>query len=174
VFEPRYVQMVEDLLDRDGRLVVGTIREERSSELTGEPPVYAVAGYGEIGKHERLDDGRYDIWVAGLTRVTITEVPSDRMYRRVRAEAIDEIEPADDEAAVLRKRLLPAVRRRAVEALKLPESVPLGTLADLLLHLIPLPAGEMQHHYEEIDVKKRALAALDLHEQFPAPPSEEG
>ena len=51
VFEPRYRAMVEDLLDSPGRLVIATVPEEHVAELPGSPPVYPVAGLGEIGRH---------------------------------------------------------------------------------------------------------------------------
>src|SRR4029450_1163194 len=66
VFEPRYRQMVLDLLDTRGRIVMGTVLESHMHELAAAPPVLPIAGLGEIFHHERLPDGRLYIWLAGV------------------------------------------------------------------------------------------------------------
>src|SRR5262245_23824108 len=83
IFEPRYRQMVEDLLDTSGRLVLGTVMPGHEKEVMGAPPVHVIAGLGEIARHQRLNDGRFVIFVIGLTRVRLSEVDSDRPYRKV-------------------------------------------------------------------------------------------
>ncbi|MCA8953312.1 MAG: LON peptidase substrate-binding domain-containing protein, partial [Planctomycetes bacterium] len=88
VFEERYRALVTDLLDTTGRFVVATIRSEASETAANEtadrlPAVLPVAGFGEIVRHEKLPDGRYLIWVVGLARVHIDEVPATTPYRQV-------------------------------------------------------------------------------------------
>ena len=56
IFEPRYRQMIEDLLDGPGRLVMATILEEQSGADVEHPDVLPVAGLGEIWRHEKLPD----------------------------------------------------------------------------------------------------------------------
>ncbi|MDO8348875.1 MAG: LON peptidase substrate-binding domain-containing protein, partial [Planctomycetota bacterium] len=91
IFEPRYRQLVTDLLDGPGRFVIGTVRSGEIETATHAPEVLPVAGLGEIVRHEKLPDGRYRIWVLGLVRVRIAEVPSDRLYRQVRCAPFVEI-----------------------------------------------------------------------------------
>jgi Lon protease-like protein len=97
VFEQRYRQMVEDCLDGPGRIVLGTIRAGHEPDASGAPdapgtpPIYPVAGLGEIGRHERLPDGRFNLLLVGLQRVVVREAPSDRLYRKV------EIQPAPEQ-----------------------------------------------------------------------------
>ena len=86
IFEPRYRQMIEDLLDGNGRLVMGTVKEEHLEELACSPPVHPVACLGEIVRHERLPDGRFLIWLLGVARVRVREVHSIRLYRCVACE----------------------------------------------------------------------------------------
>src|SRR5215468_1542148 len=83
IFEPRYREMIGDLLDGPGRLVMGTVLPDHESELPGAPPMYPTAGLGEIGRHEHLADGRFNILLVGLSRVSIREVESERLYRKV-------------------------------------------------------------------------------------------
>ena len=98
IFEQRYRQMIEDSLDGPGRIVLATLQEESGSETGDAPPFHPVAGYGEIGRHERLEDGRYRIWLVGLKRVWAEEVESDRLYRMVSIRPAEEIEAPRERA----------------------------------------------------------------------------
>ncbi len=169
VFEPRYRQMVQDLLDRPGRLVMGTIADGQKA-ANGAPAVHPVAGLGEIGRHEKLEDGRYLIWLVGLCRVRIREVESDRLYRNVAIEPLAEVPvPPEDEAA-LRERVQTALLSRCEEFLNLPAGVPLTHLVDLLLQRLQLTPGRMNELYSEPDVRLRSEAALIEHAARTLPP----
>lgn len=157
IFEPRYRQMVGDLLDGPGRLVLAS-PAARPTEAANDLP--AVAGLGEILRHEKLPDGRYTIWVHGLSRVRIHEVPSDRLYRRVRCTAFEEVEVSDDEAAELVPELRAATSARLQQPLPLPEDAPTSLLTDLLLQAIGTPLLLLEHAYAEPSVAARARFAL--------------
>jgi Lon protease-like protein len=95
VFEARYRAMVMDALERDRRLAIVRLRPGYEATYAGKPPVHAVAGVGEIVSFERLATGRYNILVRGDARVRIeSEVPSDTLYRLVRARRLDDVEPS--------------------------------------------------------------------------------
>lgn len=167
IFEPRYRQMVEDCLDGPGRVVIGTPLE---GECGPAPAVHCVAGLGEIARHERLDDGRFVILLAGLSRVRVHEVGSDRLYRRVAAEPLAET-PVDGARAVqLRERLVRAVQARVSERLERLEEIPLGNLTDLLLLRLQIPQAAMQDLYSQLAVADRAEGALAEHARSPLPP----
>jgi Lon protease-like protein len=170
IFEPRYRQMIEDLLDGQGRMVIGTVPDEFVSALPGSPPIYPVAGLGEIGRHERLPDGRFLIWLVGLSRVRVREVESSRPYRKVSVEMLPEKQVAPTREAELRKALQRAILARCDEFLNLPNEMPLGYLADLLLQKLRLPCERMQELYAETDVERRVCGALREHVRRPVPP----
>ncbi|MBL8730508.1 MAG: LON peptidase substrate-binding domain-containing protein [Planctomycetes bacterium] len=159
VFEPRYRQLVEDLLDGPGRLVIGTQLLDRR-DATGAPELLDVAGFGEILRHQRLADGRYQILVLGLARVRFTEVPSDRLYRQVRCHPFVEIEAAEREAEDLTRRLRDATTARLKQPLPLPDSAPPGLLADLLLQTLRAPQAVVERAYVEPSVTRRARLVL--------------
>ena len=99
VFEARYRTMVIDALERDRKLVVVRLRPGYEETYAGKPPVYPVAGLGEIVSSERLATGRYNILLRGDCRVRLQqEVPSDTLYRLVRAQRLTDAEPAADTA----------------------------------------------------------------------------
>jgi Lon protease-like protein len=163
IFEPRYRQMIEDQLDRRGWIVVAPIREGHEPDQLGNPPVYPVGGLGEIVKHTRLPDGRFVISLAGLSRVHLQEVESDRLYRQVRFEPLTEVQPDEDEARRLRAELGEAIQSRSDAFVDLPEELPVGTLADLLLQSLDLPVDTMAEVYAEPVVARRAQFALAEH-----------
>ena len=169
IFEPRYRQMIEDSLDGPGRIVLGTIVAGHEDEAAGAPPIHALAGLGEIGRHEKLADGRYNILLVGLARVHVREAASDRLYRKVEARhAIERSVPAR-RAAALRLRLLAALKQRTPDLPEIPAGFSLSHLADMLLLRIPLPHAELNAHYAELDVERRALALLEEHDTAPPP-----
>jgi len=164
IFEERYRAMIDDLLDSHGRLVMASIRAEDVPDMAGAPPVFEVGGLGEIVQHRRIDDGRYLITLAGLARVRVDEVESDRPYRQVAVEVLpDEPEPAESDAEAIRPRLLDALQKRYPGSIEIPGSVSVGRLADLLLHRLPVEEPAMEALFAEQDPLRRAeetLAAL--------------
>lgn len=165
IFERRYRQMVEDLLDERGWVVIGPIREGHELDAAGAPPVYSVATLGEIARHRRLADGRYQLWVAGLARVRLREVASDRLYRLVEFEPLQEEPPTEEETEELAEHLRHAILVRAEQYLDIPPDLPLGALADLLLSMLPMPVSRRQAVFEELRVAERARLTLAEHDR---------
>ncbi len=163
VFEPRYRQLIEDILDGQGRFVLGTIEPGRESELSGAPPVQEIAGLGEIGRHDSLDDGRYNILLLGLKRVRVREVPSDRMYRQVEVVPAEEIPASPEVEPELRSKLSAAILERTKDQTTFLPQVSISHLADLLALRMPLPPQVLGELYCELDEEKRARRALQEH-----------
>lgn len=170
IFEPRYRQMVEDSLDGPGRIVIASPLEDATAEAGAQPPVHPIAGLGEIARHERLEDGRFMIWLAGLTRVRIVgELTTDRLYRKVFVQPVYEQAVAACDEAPLRARIVDAVMKRTPDILNIPREVPLGHLVDLLLLKLSLPRSVMQDAYAQLKIESRALSALNQHCRRPLP-----
>jgi len=168
IFEPRYCQLVDDLIDGCGRLVMGTVPDEYTDKLPGSPPVHPIAGLGEIARHEKLPDGRrYLIWLFGLARVRVHEVASDRLYRRVSYEPLQEVPIVDVRRAALRAELGVAVRARCKEIDELPKDLADACLIDILIQKLQLPPIETMRLYSEPDMERRAHSALAAHATKP-------
>lgn len=85
IFEPRYLNMVQDVLSRD-RMIAMVQPCEHSSDGC-QPKVYPMACAGRITAFEETDDGRFLISLKGVSRLKIAEeIASTRGYRVVRAE----------------------------------------------------------------------------------------
>ncbi len=176
IFEPRYRKMVEDQLDRQGRIVMANLVQQESPEgkdaveedLVPVPPVHPIAGLGEIGHHKRLDDGRFLIWLIGLARVRVKEVASSEPYRIAEVEVISEVPPSDDEAEAIRPRLLDAIGKRTTNEMA-NAGIPLGLMVDALLQCLPLTPETMQDMFSELSISQRAELALIEHNKHPLP-----
>jgi len=149
--------------------VLGTVMPGHEKEILGAPPVHVIAGLGEIARHQRLDDGRFVIFVIGLTRVRLSEVDSDRPYRKVEVAPLPERPVPPSEADALRRELTAAVKARSPSVV-LPADVPLGQLTDLLLLHLRLDVTTMIDLYSRLDVAERAHGALEHHAKLPIPP----
>lgn len=82
VFEPRYVQMVEDALE--GNRMIGVIQPLDPDSDDYEPTLQQIGCAGRISGLERTEDGRYLISLVGIQRFEVgAEVANDRLYRTV-------------------------------------------------------------------------------------------
>jgi len=169
IFEPRYRRLVEDSLDGPGRLVLGTIVGGHEHEAAGAPPIHGIAGLGEIGRHEKLADGRFNLLLVGLARVFVQEVPSEHPYRLVEWQPAPEVPVAPERAPELGTRLRAALAQRAPDSPSPTATASLSHLADLLLMRIPLPHAELHAHYAELDLEQRITDLLLEHESAPPP-----
>jgi ATP-dependent Lon protease len=100
VFEPRYRQLVEDLLaipDEDAREfgVIG-VREGRDVARHGLDALYPVGTATVLRQAERLDDGRFDIVTTGTRRFRVRGIDTSRPLVMGDVEFLDDdIDPAD-------------------------------------------------------------------------------
>ncbi|PWE18143.1 peptidase S16 [Marinicauda salina] len=94
VFEPRYLNMVDDA--RAGVGVIGVI-QPRDEGPKARPALEPVGCVGRIASYEETDDGRYLIVLAGLARFrVIEELDTATPYRVARvdyAEFEDDLRP---------------------------------------------------------------------------------
>ncbi len=164
VFEPRYRQMVTDLLDTSGRMVLAAYRPDGPRTDAG-PGVMPVGGLGEIVHHETLADGHFLIWVLGLGRVGVAEVSSDRLYRKTDARLIADREPDLITEETMVPQLMAAIHDRAPRGQELNGELRLGLLADILLNALPLDAECTATIYAERCPVHRAETALTWHRQ---------
>ncbi|MBI1900106.1 MAG: LON peptidase substrate-binding domain-containing protein [Planctomycetia bacterium] len=127
VFEPRYRALMEAALDGDQLIALCVLAPGWENDYEGRPPLHPHACLGRIIAHTRLPDGRFNLLLAGLSRIEIVrELDPDKPFR----EAWVELRPDvfDDEQALVR----PAVQRELLEVFQrvLPR-VPSGVLGKL-------------------------------------------
>jgi len=72
IFEPRYLQMVDDALKTDHRLI-GMIQTRDVPSDISDPPLHKIGCVGRITSFTETDDGRYLISIKGISRYRIKE-----------------------------------------------------------------------------------------------------
>lgn len=96
VFEPRYLDLVDHVLDSGGHLGIPLLRPGYEEDYEGRPEIEPVFGLGRLVSHQRLPDGRRFIRVEGLGRVrTLEELPARASFRELRVEPLPELAPHD-------------------------------------------------------------------------------
>ncbi|MBI3075534.1 MAG: LON peptidase substrate-binding domain-containing protein [Deltaproteobacteria bacterium] len=166
IFEPRYRQMIGDCLAGDRRLAVVLLKPGWDKDYYGAPPVYQVAGAGEIVNDERLPDGRYNILLRGFARVAIEEeLPSDKLYRIVRARQLPDRygttarETLREALGTLRSaflRLLTEIQRSEDQLLNIVSAAgDPGAMLDRIASIVVPEAESRQKILEALDVEDR-------------------
>lgn len=178
IFEPRYRQMTADALATD-RLIAMVLLQS-SSEMEGEEPpaLHSIACLGKIVADQRLEDGRYNILLHGLSRVRIVnEIHHGKLYRSARVELLQDTgRPSPEQASTYRQQLhqfvttwLQPVGLASGPMTKLLQSdLPLEALVDILAFTLGLKIEFKQELLEELDVGRRARRLLQ-HLQTEAP-----
>jgi uncharacterized protein len=171
IFEPRYRQMTADALEGDRLIALVMPRPGWEKDYAGCPRIYSVATLGNIVADQKLDDGRYNILLRGLSRIHLgEEIHQSKLYRKAKAELLVEGAVASDvKERRLRKRLIktaPALLSKDSAVVEqfcklLKAELPLGALCDLIAFALPLDVEFKQSLLEELDVETRTLALLD-------------
>jgi len=171
VFEPRYRQLVSDVIERGSQLAVPRLKPGYDSDYYGAPPVFEVCGVGHITEYARLPDGRFNIVVLGFGRVRIVEELRGEPYRVARVEPLqDRPSEAPMVAETLRTELLKLVRRtvphlsgpaRDLESRLRGAGTP-GECADIVAGTLIEDPDERQSLLEELDPTRR-LTTLIAH-----------
>lgn len=82
IFEPRYLQMVEDALSGDR--LIGMIQPVGEESEDHDPPIEQVGCAGRIASMKEVDDGRYQVHLIGISRFEVArEIYTDKLYRIV-------------------------------------------------------------------------------------------
>lgn len=170
VFEERYRELMRDALDSDGLIAMAVLRPGWEVDYASRPPLEPIACLGSIVTHHRMDDGRYNLLLAGVARVRIVEeVEPPESFRRARVDLLEEIEPDNqsEQARAIQRRLA-EVFRSALPHGTPPEPLqrlfeddtPLGLLADLAAYTLPLEREVKQAALDELDVLERARVVI--------------
>jgi Lon protease-like protein len=178
IFEPRYRQMTADALAGDRFIAMALLQPGWESEYESRPPIHSVACLGRIQSDQRLPDGRYNIQLRGLTRVSVLqEVENAKLYRSAKVEILQEQLVSTSIDKILRSKLLQSVPRWSqdqgpgaeVFPKVIESNLPLGIVCDVLGFSLPLSVEFKQELLEELNVASRVQLLLD-HLENNSPP----
>jgi hypothetical protein len=118
IFEERYRQLVQDLLDGPDprRFGVIAIRKGRETGIEGVQSLYEIGCIATLRRVEQYDDGRFDIITVGTQRFRLTRLDETRPYLQGEVELLAD-EVADPAAALPLVRTVQAAFRTYLDAL---------------------------------------------------------
>jgi len=146
VFEPRYSKLVTDVLANHKTIGMTLLEPGWESDYQGRPPVYPVGCAGVVDQCERLEHGRFDILLRGVSRFRIVEEHAGEPYRVATIEPLPEI-PGDSEALeTVRRKVMAAIGRAAdgPSVLVLQTELPHDVFANALCQSLSLTPVERQ------------------------------
>jgi len=169
IFEPRYRQMVADALAGGRKIGMVLLLPGWEDSYFAEPKIAAVGCVGEIEKHVRLEDGKYNMALKGLSRFQIVGETEGKPYRRAKIELLPEINdqslttgPNPLKEELIRHcyqytRILPAGENFKKE-MNLSACKTLSHLTDQITYQLNLTVEQKQKLLEEQDVLSRIEA----------------
>ncbi len=177
IFEERYKIMTEVALAGNRLIALGHFRPETVKKGSTKPEFYGVAGLGRIVMEERLQGGKFNLVLLGLRRVRIREVIQETPFPKARIEILNDrfSETSSNRIETLSADLLDLfdevmTEREVTGAFQESEgpvldsatleTLPLGTLCDVLGAALILTPQEKQVLLDETDVIKRAETLL--------------
>jgi Lon protease-like protein len=168
IFEPRYREMIADVLAGDRVIGMVLLRPGWEHEYDGSPPVYRVGCSGVLTHFERLDDGRYNIILRGVERFRILEEDHTRSYRRAHVESLAEHALGPEDRATLRQHrakldalLAPSAVRRGAPSVT-ASAMSDGDLVNALAQYLDLDPLEKQALLERSCLPSRAQSLIEL------------
>lgn len=169
IFEPRYRQMVQEVLETHRTFAVTRLATRSPDGLAEREPPNLVATVGIIGACQKNEDGTSELLLVGLARVAITEIVREVPYRVIRVRALPDSTsaPADNLERLKRTLLrtfdfreklgihLPSELTRAMREIEDP-----AALCDLLVFTLEGDPTFKQSMLETLDPAIRLQRAI--------------
>jgi len=164
VFEPRYVQMIDDMLEqKQETLALALLKPGWDAKYFGQPDVFPIAGVGRMVSCQRMPNHRYNILVEGMARVMLDEQPLEKSYRCTKFERLEEIEISDTEAAAaLRQELVRGLSALAEDSVMPDPARSISYLCDVVLVAAGADITEKQRIFSILDVAERGREVLQM------------
>ena len=161
IFEPRYRQMAQDLLDNTGEIVLGTVLGQDKDQLNEMAPVQPIAGLGRLQRYQTLEDGRFLLMVLGEKRVRIRQTIGDDPYPMAEIDDLVEEDVFINEEQALG---LQSAIQSLEHDIDLPEGTSPVQMADLLIMITPMTVENRYELFSNPSIEDRALRIIDLQE----------
>ena len=174
IFEPRYKKMVEEALAEDQLIATALIRPEQLSTAGDRPALFDTVCIGKIMTQAELEEGRYNLLLAGVRRARILEeVNFELDFRKARVELLtdsDQDESAEQLSDLRQEvveqflEMLPSqshLDRESLDSL-LDSNVGTGQLVDLICYSSGAQPLELQQALGMDSVIERAQFTLKI------------
>ena len=176
LFEPRYRKLMEDVIEDDGLITMALVKPDHDNLIMPVPEICKMVCVGKIMTHAKMEDGTYNLLLAGVTRALIVEeLASDTPYRQAIVKILPDQKLSSEDDHAFRSRLLELFKstreiesqfdEKALDQLK-SERIEVGQLADLIAHASGISPMEQQEVLEIINVRKRIEHLISKLEQL--------
>lgn len=167
VFEPRYRQMVQDVLERDQVLAMAVLDDVSQSSGQASPTLLPSLRpwvcVGQIVQHQKLPDGRYYVLLHGICRAMLKQEVEPRAYRRAMLAA-HRHEAMDIDLHEQRERLMNLLQSdeltqlAAIQRLneQLPRELPTDAVVDVVIATMCQSTESRYAMLEQTDPAKRS------------------
>jgi Lon protease-like protein len=171
IFEPRYRQMVQEVLAGDGVLALALLKSGWEEQAQGAPDIHSIACAGRLLEVTHLPEGRFNIRMAGLGRVRLDEFESDKPYRQAQVSLLAETLPDEKSLETLAARsdllgayglLVSEITGRQSLGLEGAQAAPFHALVNTLCAHLDMPSRIKQELLEVDDIMERGLAVTDV------------
>ena len=163
VFEPRYRQMAQDLLDNTGEIVLGTVLGDDQEQLGEVAPIQPVAGLGRLQRYQALEDGRYLLLILGEKRVRVIQRIEEEVYPL--AEVDDLVEENVDIDWAQAEELKNAISELE-QNIDLPEGTSAVQMSDLLIMITPMTVENRYELFSNPSIEDRVLKIIELQDSI--------
>jgi hypothetical protein len=168
VFEPRYREMIADVLTSDRLIGMVLLRPGWEHDYEGRPSVYPIGCSGVITHVERTSDGRYNIVLRGVERFRIVEEDRALSYRRAVIEPLGEHALVPDDRVQIRtlrtrlEQMLTPTSESAGHDPRVPTAMSDEDLVNALAQYLDLEPLEKQALLERPSLRTRASSLVEL------------
>lgn len=104
IFEERYRAMTREALAGERKIVMVLLRDGWEANYYQNPAVHEIACLGSIQNYEELDDGKYNIVLAGMNRVRLLHEVQHSPYRLAEVEPLEDNAGDEDSLEIVRRR----------------------------------------------------------------------
>lgn len=169
LFEPRYRQLMEHVLEDDHLITMAMVKPDPVNLTMPVPEICQTVCVGKIMTHAKLDNGTYNLFLAGVSRaVIVTELASDTLYRQAKVKLMSETRLSPSEENALRTNLIQLFKQTRGSQSNLNneaeiEKFNVGQLVDVIAYSSGISPMEQQRILEAADVRTRShllIAAL--------------
>jgi Lon protease-like protein len=179
IFEPRYRQMTCDALSGDHLIAMALLKPGWEAGYEGKPAIHEVCCLGKVVGDHKLEDGRYNLLLRGISRARIVqELDCGKLYRVARLEILfdtDLTSPAVSRR--LRRRLVQLARTwfagMGVDFQQVSKlfsgDFPLGTVGDVLTFVLPVSPQIKQEALAQLNVERRVERLVEHLAETPPP-----
>jgi Lon protease-like protein len=88
IFEPRYRQMLKDVLASDRLFAVAGLNSRLAEAPDRFEPPHRVASIGIIRACQKNENGTSNLILQGIARIEVVKILADKPYRRIRIRAL--------------------------------------------------------------------------------------